>query len=58
MSKILELAEEIDKERQETEKKIVNLISYTSYLESELNKEKEKGGPIQKRFNRIISRIF
>lgn len=48
MSKILELAEEIDKELQETEKKIVNLISYTSYLESELNKEREKGARFRK----------
>lgn len=56
MSKILELAEEIDKQFQETEEKIVNLTSYASYLESELNKEKEKGVRFRKDLIELLAK--
>lgn len=56
MSKILELAEEIDKQFQETEEKIVNLTNYASYLESELNKEKEKGVQFRKGLIELLAK--
>jgi prefoldin subunit 5 len=56
MSKILELAEEIDKELSEMEKKIANLTSYASDLESELNKEKEKGVRFRKGLIELLAK--
>jgi prefoldin subunit 5 len=56
MSKILELAEEIDKELSEMEKKIANLASYASDLESELNKEKEKGVRFRKGLIELLAK--
>ena len=55
MSKILALAEEIDRELHEKDEQIKNLINYTAYLESELNNEKEKGAKFRRGLIRLLS---
>ena len=55
MSKILALAEEIDRELHEKDEQIKNLINYTAYLESELNNEKEKGAKFRRGLITLLS---
>lgn len=55
MSKILALAEEIDRELHEKDEQIKNLINYTTYLESELNNEKEKGAKFRRGLITLLS---
>ena len=38
------------------EEKIVNLTNYTSYLESELNREKEKGAQFRKGLIELLAK--
>ena len=56
MSKILELAEEIDKEFYEQEGLIKNLTSRADYLENELNKEKTKNSEFRKDLMQLLSK--
>ena len=55
MSKILELAKEIDNQFHEQDEQIKNLITYTAYLESELNNEKERGAKFRKGLITLLS---
>jgi Skp family chaperone for outer membrane proteins len=56
MSKILALAEEIDKEFHAQEEQIKNLRSHAEYLENELDKEKTRNSEFRKDLMQLLSK--
>jgi uncharacterized protein with ParB-like and HNH nuclease domain len=58
MSKILALAEEIDKEFHVQEGQIKNLRNHADYLEGELNKEKERNSEFRKDLMQLLSKYL
>ncbi len=56
MSKILELAEEIDKQFHEKDEQIKILRSHAEYLEDELNKEKTRNSEFRKDLMQLLSK--
>jgi SMC interacting uncharacterized protein involved in chromosome segregation len=56
MSKILALAEEIDKEFHEQEEQIKVLRSRADYLEDELNNEKTRNSEFRKDLMQLLSK--
>ena len=56
MSKILPLAEEIDKQFDEQDIQIRNLRNHADYLENELNKEKARNSEFRKDLMELLSK--
>ena len=56
MSKILELAAEIDKEFREKDDQIRNLTDHAGYLECELNKERTRNSEFRKDLMQLLSK--
>ena len=56
MSKILALAEEIDKQFDEQDIQIRNLRNHADYLENELNKEKARNSEFRKDLMELLSK--
>lgn len=56
MSKILELAEEIDRQFHEQDMLIKHLANHAEYLENELNKEKARNSEFRKDLIQLLSK--
>ena len=56
MSKIIELAQEIDNQFREQDEQIKDLMSQAGYLENELNKEKARNSEFRKDLIQLLSK--
>ena len=56
MSKIIALAEEIDRQFRDQETQINNLTSLAGYLEAELNQEKTRNSEFRKDLLQLLSK--
>ena len=56
MSKILELAKEIDSQFREQDEQIKDLISHAEYLARELDKEKARNSEFRKDLTQLLSK--
>ena len=56
MSKIIELAKEIDNQFREQDEQIKDLRSHAEYLENELNREKTRNSEFRKDLTQLLSK--